>query len=141
MSDLLAGMLAMPTPKPAQGRARVSAVGLIEVLGGHRFLWSSEAELQRGLADAIVAAGVDVEREVRLNARDRVDLLVDRLGVEVKVAGAWRDVERQLRRYLESPLLDELVLVTAKALHRRIPQGDVVAGKRLYVHQLEASGL
>jgi hypothetical protein len=37
-----------------------------------------------------------VEREVRLNARDRIDLLVDRVGIEVKVTGAWRDVERQL---------------------------------------------
>lgn len=117
-----------------------TAIDVLDVIRGARFLWASEDDLQRGLADALEQAGFRVEREVRLNARDRIDLLVDGVGIEVKITGAWRDVERQLRRYLESTVLNELVLVTAKALHRRIPQG-AVGRKALCVHQLEASGL
>lgn len=118
----------------------VGAPDVLSALRATRFRWSTEEELQRGIAEVLELAGIPVRREVRLNCHDRIDLLVERVGVEVKTAGAWRDVERQLRRYLESDLLDELVLVTAKAVHRRIPQGDV-AGKRLFVHRLEASGL
>jgi hypothetical protein len=127
-------------PRSRRNGSPTSAVEILDVLRAQRLLWSTEDELQRGLAAVLEGAGVDVVREVRLNARDRIDLLVDRVGIEVKVTGAWRDVERQLRRYLESDLLDELVLVTAKALHRQIPQG-AVNGKSLLVHQLEASGL
>src|SRR6266545_6624548 len=110
---------------------------IVAALRSCRFRWSTEAELQQGLAAALEGGGFPVEREVRIGVRDRVDLLVGgRVGLEVKTAGAWRDVERQLRRYLRSDRLEELVLVTAIALHRRIAQGDV-GGKRLLVHQLE----
>jgi hypothetical protein len=113
---------------------------LIADIAAARFRWATEDDLQRGLAEALAAKGHVVEREIRLNARDRIDLLVDRVGIEVKTAGATRDVERQLLRYLESDLIDELVLVTAKAMHRRIPQG-AVGRKHLFVHQLQASAL
>lgn len=113
---------------------------IVATIGSHRFLWATEDDLQQGLAQALDAAGRAVSREVRLNAHDRIDLLVGHVGIEVKTTGAWRDVQRQLHRYLESDLIDELVLVSAKAVHRRIPQGTI-AGKRLFVHQLEASGL
>lgn len=125
-----------------RSRAAAYADELLATLARARFLWSAEDELQRGLAAALEAAGHEVEREVRLNPRDRIDLLVDRIGIEVKIAGARRDVQRQLRRYLTSDLLDELILVTAKAQHLTIPTAcQLYAGKRLYVHHLGASGL
>lgn len=114
----------------------VRASDVLDIIRGCRFLWASEVELQRGIAAALEHAGLPVEREVRLNARDRIDLLVGRVGIEVKTAGAWRDVGRQCDRYLDSDMLDELVLVTAKAQHRR-----VMRGRDMIVHQLEASGL
>lgn len=89
-----------------------------------RIRYVSEHELQAGLAQVLAIAGLDVQEEVRLNDRDRIDLLVQRddlaprVGVEVKVAGAPRDVDRQLARYAESPMVDALVLVTNRARHR-----------------------
>lgn len=110
--------------------------GILRVIGDSRFLWATELDLQRGLEQTLTAAGYEVESEVRLNPRDRIDLLVDRIGIEVKVDGPWRTVERQLRRYLESDQLDALVLVTAKGTHRQIRPAD-----RLHVHQITRSGL
>ena len=72
--------------------APVTAEGVCDVLQTHRVVYSSEADLQAGLAGALTGAGMDVAREVRLNARDRIDLLIDRLGIEVKYPAGWRDV-------------------------------------------------
>ena len=125
----------------------MSAQDIIDVLATHRFCFTNEEDLQDGLADALRAAGVAVDPEIPLNARDRIDFVAERVGIEVKFTGAWRDVYRQLRRYLESPLLDEVLLVTVKANHRRIPQGPVgppltpLTRKRLSVHQITTSGL
>lgn len=101
-----------------------------------RFLWSTEDDLQAGIYAALREAGLLPTREVRLNARDRIDLVVDRVGIEVKVASTWRDVARQLNRYLESDRFDDVVLVTTRATHLQIPPRD-----RLHIHLLEGSGL
>jgi len=114
---------------------------IIDVIRAGRFLWSNEAELQAALAEVLTGAGYPVEREVRLGDRDRIDLLVGRVGIEVKVAGWWRDVERQLNRYRESDGLDALILVTARAQHLRIAAGTRDGAPTLYVHQLQRSGL
>lgn len=126
-------------------RGTPSPESILSTLRSHRFLLASERDLHAGIASALTAAGADVALEVPLNRRDRIDLLVGRVGIEVKVSGAWREVERQLCRYLESPLLDDLVLVTVKAMHGRIPQGTVTLQsgerKRLFVHHVATSGL
>jgi hypothetical protein len=112
------------------------AADVIAAIGQHRFLWSSEDDLQAGIYAALRALGEIPLREVRLNARDRIDLVVDRVGIEVKITGSWRDVSRQLNRYLESDQLDDVVLVTPVAAHARIRAHD-----RLHVHILTRSGL
>jgi hypothetical protein len=107
-----------------------------EVLGALRrcrFLHATELDLQEGIAGALTAGGLGVRREVPLSARDRIDLLVDRVGIEVKIAGSWRDVQRQLERYAESDQIDELVLVTTKPLHNRV--AAVMNGKPVRVHR------
>lgn len=97
------------------------AADIIAVLSAHHFLYGTEDDLQRGLADALTAAGMAVKREVRLNARDRIDLLVGTVGIEVKVAGDASRVERQLERYAQSDLVTALVLVTNRVRHRPPP--------------------
>lgn len=121
---------------PAISGAGRGAHEILDVLRHTRFRWATEDELQRGLTQALAESGFQVEREVRLNARDRIDLLVGRVGIEVKIDGPWRTVERQLDRYLECELLDAVVLVTAKAMHQRIAPRP-----RLWIHQLSRSGL
>lgn len=65
-------------------------------------------------------AGYPVEREHRVDAQHRLDLLVGRVGVEVKIAGGTSEVERQVRRYLHLKRLDGLVLVTNRHRHLSI---------------------
>lgn len=98
----------------AEVAARRVAIAISKV----RFRHASEDDLQRGIAAALTELGMDVEREVRLTARERIDLLVGGVGVEVKIAGVLRDVERQLARYAASTRVDALVLVTTRASHR-----------------------
>lgn len=87
------------------------------IVRAHEFRYSSEDQLQQGLTELLAQQGFDVAREVRLNPRDRIDLLVGRVGIEVKVAGTNANVARQCARYLKSDKIDELVLVTNRTRH------------------------
>jgi hypothetical protein len=111
---------------------------VLAVIRDHRFSYANEEELQEGLAAAIASTGLDVQREVRFDGASRIDLLVDRVGIEVKVKGGVGEVERQLRRY--APHVDELVLVTIKASHRSyLP--DEIEGVPLTVEFLAGAAL
>jgi hypothetical protein len=91
-------------------------------LTANRYHHVDEHGLQAGLADALDAAGLGFEREVRLTPADRIDFLVDRVGIEVKVQGSPTVVMRQLLRYAHSDRLDALVLVTTRRRHRGLPR-------------------
>lgn len=103
-------------------------------IAGTEFRYASEADLQEGIAGALVARGWRVEREVSLTPCCRIDLMVgslNRVGVEVKVNGSIAAVSRQLRRYAECEQVGALVLVTNRVGHRRLP--DELCGKPLVV--------
>lgn len=95
------------------------------------FWYRTEADLQAQVGDVALHLGMTAEREVRLSERDRIDLLIGRLGVEVKVAGATNTVARQLLRYAASDRVDVLLLVTTRLAHLQLPQS--VGGKPLIV--------
>ena len=80
-----------------------------------------ETQLQQKLAEWFRSRGISFERERRLSARDRPDFMVGRIAVELKIKGSTASVIRQLSRYAESEEVDELVLVTTMAQHRRMP--------------------
>jgi hypothetical protein len=93
---------------------------LARSINRRRFRYSSEAQLQAALADALTADGYLVLREAPLGG-GRIDLLVGRIGIEVKVAGSRAPVLRQLRRYADPTRLDGLVLVTTRARQLAMP--------------------
>jgi hypothetical protein len=66
-------------------------------------------------------------REAELGPKDRVDFLVGRVAVEIKVDGSSMEVTRQLRRYLEHEKVDSLMLITTKRKHLTVPL--TLAGK------------
>lgn len=113
---------------------------VLAALSAGRFLYGSEADLQQAIADVLVAEGLEVEREVRLNRHDRIDLHVGgRFAIEVKVDGSARDLARQLRRYAASDSVDALVVVTNRARHSTIP--DAIDGTPVHVIWLGKGGL
>ena len=83
----------------------------------HRFVYADERQLQEGLA-ALLEPDHVVEREVRLNARDRLDLLVDdTLCIETKIAGTPRSVRAQIDRYAQHPDVKAILLITSRVRH------------------------
>lgn len=105
-----------------------------DLLAGYRYTYQSETELQNHLAARLDDAGFTAQREVLVAPRCRIDILVGRIGIEVKIDGSAEDVAWQLQRYAKSPLLDMLVLATTCARHRRLPSS--IAGMPIHVAYL-----
>lgn len=109
----------------------MTVVDVAAAVRSFRFRFASEDELQAAIAEGLKLRGFAVEREVRLDERSRIDLLVDgTVGVEVKVAGQAAPVTRQVARYLVSDRVEGLVLVTSSARHYLPPE---IAGKPVEV--------
>jgi SNF2 family DNA or RNA helicase len=58
--------------------------------------------------------GRTYEREVHISKESIIDFKMDRIGIELKTKGRVRDVYRQIKRYLETDEIDEIVLLTTK---------------------------
>jgi hypothetical protein len=110
---------------------------VLAVIRGHRFRYTSEDELQEGIAAALEHHGLKPLREVRLSDRDRIDILVDPVGIEIKVAGSQTHPWDQLKRYAEHEAIKALVLVT----NRWYTLPDEVGGKPLETISLAGAGL
>lgn len=97
---------------------------VVRLLGSHRYRWRREDDLQHSLHGVLVKAGVDVTREFKLTADERVDLWVPHgeIAVEVKVAQGVAPVTRQLARYAATGVPRELLLVTTRATHQAVPR-------------------
>lgn len=88
-----------------------------EILAQYTFTYRDELELHDALEAVLSAAGADVRREVSTNV-GRIDMIVDRVAIEVKVSGAASAVRRQLVRYTGCPDINEVLLVTNRPRHR-----------------------
>jgi hypothetical protein len=147
-SDLAVARLGPVEPLPAYDAARraFATRRIADAIRGCRFRYHDEDGLQRGIAAALEGAQWPVEREVRLDSRSRIDLLVDvqlprgsiHVGVEAKIASSPAAVLRQVRRYLDSDRIDGLVLVTTRVRHLAVA---TTSDKPLEVVSLVEGGL
>ena len=135
--------MTQPNGKPCGGifraPSRVTAAQLARHLALYTFTFTRETEFHAGLTQALTELHVPFHAEVPLTAADRIDFLVDTVGVEVKVKGSTADVFRQLQRYSHSPQVTELILVTTVPAHLQLPGG--AGTKPLHVHLVQAGGL
>jgi hypothetical protein len=119
----------------------VSTIATIgQVVTGHTWRANSEDELQAGLAAALTAAGVDVEREHRLDARNRLDLwTVDGIAIEVKTSRrtTTADVLRQVRRYAEHDEVSAVVVLSTVPSHTLLPA--MIGGKPCHAYHLRGA--
>ena len=119
-------------PRDARyGAAEYDGASIVAALRRLRCRFADEDQLQAMLADGLTQLGFAVRREVALARGGRIDLLVDRIGIEVKIAGQTTAVARQLRRYASSDLVDELVLVTTCPRHAGV--ASVIDGTPVHV--------
>lgn len=70
------------------------AAEIAELLSRYKFSWTNEEDLQRSIAQVLAAAGIEFQREVGLNARDRIDFRIGQIGIECKVAHSVTEVIR-----------------------------------------------
>lgn len=109
---------------------------IIESLSGRDYeRIANESDLQLQVEHRLSLAKISFRSQVQLDARslrDRVDVLCDRVAIELKVKGGVSAVLAQLERYAQSELVDGLVLVTTKASHLKL-RGMVLYGKPVYV--------
>lgn len=96
-----------------------------------RFNCVSEDDLQRGIEKVLTDVGMKFEREVILSPRDRLDFVVDGLGIEVKIAGGLNDVMRQVQRYLGYEQIKAVMVVSTRSAHNSLP--DSLRGKPVHV--------
>lgn len=95
---------------------------IVTSLSGHAISTDDEAVLSKHVALLLAKAGIEYSREVSLTARDRIDYLVQGVGLELKVGGSAASIIRQLDRYAQSERIDALVLVTTRRSHRYLPE-------------------
>lgn len=105
---------------------------LLEFCGPLKFS-ADERQLADNFEQLLRADGVDYVREYALDAHDRLDFLIhESVGVEIKTAGSYNTVLRQLGRYAQHERVEVLLLVTTRSNHQKMP--TALGGKPLIVH-------
>lgn len=113
---------------------------VLEVLAAGPLTYRHETDLQTAISVRLAAADIEHVREAQLGPGERIDLLTDDgVGIEVKVAGSWTSVVRQLLRYAHHDRVKALVLVTTQASHGQVPAelGEISVA----IHSLIGQGL
>lgn len=93
---------------------------ICEAIRTTAFRFQSELELQDGIAARLGSR--PEQREVILGPKDRIDFLLDGVGIEVKTDGSLPQVIRQLHHYAQFEAIQSLILVTNRARHRTCPE-------------------
>lgn len=93
---------------------------IVKFIERHRWPLSSEKDLQEIFHAALLAAGVPARREVRLDDKNIIDVMIGPVGVEMKIRGERRAIYHQCERYCMFEKVESLVLATSRSMG--IPQ-------------------
>ncbi len=113
----------------------------LDALGGllsrFRFRFTSERELQDGIALVLEQAHLRFRRETGLSQHDRPDFLLDNgFAIEVKIKGSLAELLRQATRYLGHGEIRGLLVIGTPHWLTRVPPS--LLGKP--VHSLRLVG-
>ena len=100
---------------------------IIEAISALRApLQQGEYDLHRLVMDALDAAALPWEHEVKLAPRCRIDLMCGNVGIEIKRGKVEKArILEQLRKYADCPQVQGLILVTEKT----VPVPHQIGGK------------
>ena len=101
--------------------------GIVQAISALRVpLQQGEYDLHRLVMDALDAAALPWEHEVKLGPRCRIDLMCGGVGIEIKRGKVERArILPQLRKYAECEQVQGLILVTEKT----VPLPHAIGGK------------
>lgn len=110
---------------------------IVRIIQSRRFSLSDEKRLQAEMAEVFTEAGIEHQRECRLDAANIVDFKIDDVVIEVKIKSPRTALYRQIERYCEFNEVKALILVT------NVPTGmpAEVKGKPVYVVSLAKAWL
>lgn len=95
---------------------------LVSLLKKHRFNYSNEKDLQEGIASLLIQNGIWFTRETPLGEAGIIDfMLLEGIGIEVKIKGSPVEVARQLLRYAGHREITQLILVTGRTRLGKLP--------------------
>jgi len=125
----------------------LKAEDICRALYNTQYHYHSEKELQHGVGQVLSGLGLVFKPEYSLAPRDRIDFLIideSSIGIECKSddskgGTSLASVTRQLMRYVQSPLVSELILLTTMSKHKNLPNS--MNGKPLYIVHLLRSFL
>lgn len=111
---------------------------IVKQISSVRLGYATENQLQQQLHELLKTKNLEVIREHRLSARDRVDFLLKfeqrNVAIECKIKGSGTAITSQLARYAESDDVSEIVLVTSRRVHLAAEcfREKEILGKPLY---------
>lgn len=120
----------IPSPTSASSSLPLSIDELEEALQRYRFRFSSESDLQDGIARVLEKSRFPFEREVTLRdmperavagLKDRPDFMVDGIAVEVKIKGGLSALLRQISRYAMHPDVRGVIAVGSPSWLIQVP--------------------
>lgn len=110
---------------------------IYQSLSQYKFCVTDEKTLQGEISQVLANLGIPHKREVRLSNRDIIDFMIEGMGIEIKIKGTANDIYRQCQRYCEHSKVQQLLLVTNRAMG--FP--SKINGKPCYVLHLGKSWL
>lgn len=142
VSSLIGGSSRMTASDCAFQRIEIPQLAFL--LGGFRYRFVSEVELQDGIAKVLHGANLNFERELTLprvegvrmvaGVNDRPDFIVDGIAVEVKIKGGLSALLRQMSRYADHPSIRGVLAIGTPRWLDGVPSslsGKPVHGLRL----------
>lgn len=125
---------------PVSGPDGDQALTLAKVLTGYRYSYTHESDLQVQIAEALLIAGITAVREVEIGPGNRIDFMVRRTGIEVKVDGSLPQALRQVDRYLKRDEIDCVLVASTKIWAPQYPgELHTLRGKPVRVLRLARS--
>jgi hypothetical protein len=106
----------------------LSGPKIAELLEQYQFNYGDEKDLQEAIETIFTEEKIAFRREAQLSSGGRIDFLIGKLGVEIKVGHSYADVIFQLHAYAKCAEIEELVLVTTRLTHQMPPH---INNKRL----------
>lgn len=111
---------------------------IIRLLQSRRFSLSDEKKLQAEIEETLIGAGIEHQREYRLDTSSIIDFMINgSIGTELKVKGSKLNIFRQVERYAGFDEIKQLLLVT------NVPMGmpAEIKGKPVFIANLAKAWL